>query len=105
MFKTESYTLTSDVKTKALDHLGVPKNFVCDLFVNDYNPQEKLYCTRFNSAFHYNWTRLCRNTDVFLGQPPLLSIGEGRDQIDHGTLQNGFGDSKLARHRLKKTSI
>ena len=75
-FNTEAYTLTQSVKERALESLKVAeKGFFCDLFANQLNAQEPLYCTRSNSAFRYNWTKLSANGQQILwANPPFTQL-------------------------------
>ena len=72
-FKTQSYTLTANVKEMTLGKLKLQKSFSCDLFANHLNAQERLYCTRQNSAFKYNWSKLCQNGEQILWANSSLS--------------------------------
>ena len=67
--------MTSSVKDTALKFLGLQKNFWCDLFANELNAQEKYYCTRANSAFKYNWSKLCnQGQNVLWANPPFSQL-------------------------------
>jgi len=74
-FKTEAYTLVPSVKQDALDFLGLEGEFSCDLFANQMNAQHKPYCTRANSAFWYNWSKLCDfGGNILWANPPFSQL-------------------------------
>jgi len=74
LFKTESYTLTKELRSQILRDLGVPESSVfIDLFANHMNQQEELYLTRENSAWRYNWTKLHKKETDFLWAIPTFS--------------------------------
>ena len=72
-FKTEAYTLIPPIKEEALKKLNLDINFACDLFANHQNAQHRLFCTRQNSAFRYNWSELCENGQTVLWANPPFS--------------------------------
>ena len=73
-FKRESYTLTDDIKSDALQKLGVSRaEFSTDLFANLVNAQENIFCTRKNSAFFYSWSALCEN-GILWANPPFSQL-------------------------------
>ena len=72
-FKTEAYTLIPEVKVSALQNLCLENDFLVDLFANHLNAQHKLFCTRQNSAFRYNWSSLCQGGNSILWANPPFS--------------------------------
>ena len=78
LFKTESYTLVKDVKSKILQELNIPETKICiDVFANHVNFQEELYMTKGNSAFRYNWAKLLHGeADVLWANPPFTQISK-----------------------------
>ena len=74
LFKKESYSLISDVRSEVLQKLGVDSSkVIIDLFANRKNFQECLYCTRQNSAWKYDWEKLLENPEHFLWANPPFS--------------------------------
>ena len=52
MFRTESYSLTPELRNQVFNELDIPKTqILVDCFANHGNHQERLYMTRENSAF------------------------------------------------------
>ena len=72
--KTESYKVIEPIRNKALETLDIKDPFVCDLFANHCNTQEKDYCTRKNSAFFYNWSQLVGAHGVLWANPPFSQL-------------------------------
>ena len=84
VYKSEAYTLTSNVKEKALQKLGVQEKFFCDLFANQANAQEKLYCTRANGAFKYDWAKLSSfGKDFLWANPPFSQLERVITKVVH----------------------
>ncbi len=76
LFKTESYSLTKNLRDQVLKDLEVPStSILIDVFANHRNYQETLYLTRENSAWRYNWTKLLRSEKDFLWlTPPFRNL-------------------------------
>ena len=84
LYKSEAYTLTTTVKEKALQKLEIDRNFFCDLFANQANAQEKLYCTRQNSAFKYNWSKLSQmGKEILWANPPFSQLERVITKVVH----------------------
>ena len=74
VFKTESYTLVEDVKSRALRELCVSRRQIAiDLFANYSNHQESIFCTRQNSAYFYDWSKVSKHGEVLWANPLSVS--------------------------------
>jgi hypothetical protein len=59
MFHTESYKLSPEYRHNAIEKLGLNRSQVkVDLFATRKNAQELLFCTKENSAWQYDWSKL-----------------------------------------------
>ena len=67
LFRTENYKMLPNVRMDVLKELGInPLNICIDLFASHDNKQEKLYCTKTNSAWSYDWGKLTSKVDEYL---------------------------------------
>ena len=74
LFKKESYTLIKELRLSALAKLDVSVTQICfDMFANHKMCQEGLYCTRQNSAWRYDWSKLRLFDSEFLWANPPFS--------------------------------
>ena len=74
IFSTENYKLRRDVREQALLKLGIkPEHIYIDLFANDQNAQDFLYCKKGNCAWSYDWSKLLNKKDEFLWANPPFS--------------------------------
>jgi hypothetical protein len=77
LFRTESYTLVENIKSKVLRELGISRRSIfIDMFANHANFQEPLYLTKGNSSFRYNWSKLVKEEqcDYLWANPPFSSL-------------------------------
>jgi hypothetical protein len=73
--REKGYKVDPKIRRKMFLKLGVERAFVhIDLFASEKDAQEKLFLTEHNSAWRYNWSKLCLDKGVLWANPLFEDI-------------------------------
>ena len=82
-YKSEDYKLKPSVRSMALAELEIsPDDISIDLFASSKNTQEKLFCSKSNTAWRYNWQELTQHPQEHLWvNPPFSKIARAVTKV------------------------